>query len=280
MDAVSTPRSHPGRVRPTAPVEVSLGVLPAVLAVVVLAVPFMVILGIAAAIVPSVPWWIGSALGLLSAAVVVGYRLRTAHDVVVTQLMERGSTVSDVRLANMVGRLALTAGVEEPDSFVFNDGAANAMIVARNEMATLLVTRGLLEQLEPVELEAVVADLLVRLRNGDAEAATIVAALYRIPIMGPLSAALFRPVATIGQGRLLENGRDLAADEQAIALTRYPPGLLQALVKIKTSERRPQAIPDDLDELWLVDPDVGVGADGDRSLRSSLDLRIDVLNEL
>ncbi len=277
MDAVSSPRTRPARVRPDAPAEVSPGLVPLGLAALALALPLVIVLVVLAALVPGVPWWLGLLVGLAVAAAAVVHRLRSAHDVVVDHLLSRHGAVSSVRLTNMVQSLALAAGVAEPEAFVLDSEAVNAMIVARSDEATLLVTRGLDQRLEPVELEAVVAELLVRQRNGDAEAATIGAALYRLPLLGPLSQLTITPVAPMGLGRLLTDERDLEADRQAVTLTRYPPALLGALMKIKGQPRRPADIGSGCDLLWLVEPDPV--ADSSET-RSPLELRIDVLAEL
>ncbi len=277
MDAVSAQRSRSPRVPPDAPADVSPGFAALAVAVVALALPLAVVLVAVAAVVPVVPWWIGVPVALAIATLAIWQRLRTAHDVVIEELLASRGSVSSVRLTNMVQSLALVVGVEEPEAFVLDTDAVNALIAARNDAATLFITRGLDELLEPVELEAVVAEMLVRLRSGDAECATIAAAVYRIPLLGPLSALTIAPTAPLGLGRLLAEERDLAADQQAVALTRYPPALLSALTKMKDQPRRPADLGAECDLLWLVSPDPAA-APG--ITRSPLDLRIDVLTEL
>ena len=277
MDAVSAPRPPSTRVRLDTPADATPGFVPSAIAALALAAPLVIVLILVAAVLPAVPWWAGIPIGLGLAALAVWHRLRSAHDVVVDELLISHGSVTSVRLTNMVQSLALAVGVEEPEAFVLDSDAVNAMIVARDDAATLLITRGLDDRLEPVELEAVVAELLVRLRSGDAEAATIAAALYRLPLLGPLSRYTVGPTAAVGLGRLLADERDLAADQHAVALTRYPPALLGALRKMKDQPRRPADLGDECDLLWLVDPDP---AASHGTTRSPLDLRIDVLAEL
>lgn len=277
MDAVPAQRTRSPRVRPDTPADVSPGFAPLAVAVLALAVPLMIVLVVVAAVVPVVPWWAGILVALALAGLAVWQRLRTAHDVVVEELLTNRGSVSSVRLTNMVKSLALVVGVEEPEAFVLDTEAVNALIAARNDVATLFVTRGLDERLEPVELEAVVAELLVRLRSGDAEAATIGAALYRLPLLGPLSNFTIGQTASLGLATLLADERDLAADQHAVALTRYPPALSSALSKLEDQPRRPADLGGECDLLWLVSPDPAA-APG--ATRSPLDLRIDVLTEL
>ncbi len=252
------------------------------LAVAVVAIPLVVIGWLLFAILPG-PWWLGVLLGLIVAVGLVWLRLRNAASGVLTKL-GGGLLQADgsVRLENLVRGLSLAGGVEEPEVVVLADPARNAMAVrspigsgSRNH---LVVTQGLLETLEVVELEGVVAELLTRLRNGDAEAATVGAALFGQPILdGPLSAVL-GPVASLGLGKLLRDDRDLEADRQAVSLTRYPPGLFGALKQIGEGDVTPKSYSRGLAHLWLIDPghdgsSLGVG-------RAPLDLRIDVLAEL
>lgn len=249
------------------------------LAAVVLAVPVIIVGIVVFALIPG-PWWIGLLLGLVLAAAAVWSRLRNADQRILAKL-GGGLLQADgsARLENLVRGLSLAGGVEEPDVVILSDTARNAMAIRSRGRNRLVVTQGLLQSLEVVELEGVVAELLTRLRNGDAESATIGAALFGQPILdGPLGSAL-RPLATIGLGRLLQEDRDLEADRQAVRLTRYPPGLLSALRRMGEGEVTPKTTTDGLAHLWLVDPRP-VASGTAEALRAPLDLRIDVLAEL
>ncbi|MEM7271708.1 MAG: hypothetical protein AAF547_01395 [Actinomycetota bacterium] len=247
------------------------------LAVLVVAVPLMVGLSLVFALLPG-PWWLGIPLGLLIAAAVVAVRVANADRTVLSGLGGGLHNPDDgIRLTNMVQGLSLAGGVVEPELVVLNDDARNAMAVRNRGRNHLVVTQGLLAELEVVELEGLVAELLSRLRNGDAEAATVGAALFGRPILdGPL-APILGPLARAALDRLLSEHRDLEADRQAVSLTRYPPGLLGALSKIAAGSARPGADAAGLAHLWLVDP--RPAAEG-QSSRAPLDLRIDILAEL
>lgn len=275
--------TRPDRVRPDVPVEVSLGLTPTVVAVAALALPIAVVAVALAAVIPAIPWWVGVVVAVVVGAVLVGQRMRNAHEHVRRELTGDAATITSVRLTNMVNGLALAAGVVEPEAIVVRDDAANATIAARNDSATIAVTSGLLERVEPVELEGVVAELLVRLRSGYAEASTLGAAVFRLPILGPLSTLLTGPAAAFGLKSLAHSGRDLQTDLEAVALTRYPPGLARALAKVQDVSNLPSGANPDLDDLWWVGLRQGVAGTEEAAgslPRSPLDLRIDVLNEL
>lgn len=240
----------------------------------VLAIPVVIIGVVLFALIPG-PWWLGVILGLVVAAGLIWIRLRNADQRVLSNL-GGGLLQADgaARLENLVQSLSLAGGVEEPEVVILSDPARNALAMRNRGRNTLVVTQGLLQSLEVVELEGVVAELLSRLKNGDAESATLGAALFGQPILdGPLSSVL-GPVANIGLARLLHEDRDLEADRAAVRLTRYPPGLLNALKHLRGGPA-PTANTDGLAHLWLVDP-VTV----DEPARAPLDLRIDVLAEL
>ncbi len=254
------------------------------LAVLLLAIPLVIVLTIVFWLLPT-PWWLGVLVGLAIAGGLVLMRIRNA-DQVITSALGGGLLQADgaARLENLVQGLSLAGGVEEPEVVVLSDPARNAMAVRNRGRNRIVLTQGLLESLEVVELEGVVAELLTRLKNGDAEAATLGAALFGQPILdGPLNAVL-APLAKLGLGRLLSDDRDLQADRQAVQLTRYPPGLHGAFRKMGEGVLTPKAYTPGLAHLWLVDPDqerqAAQASDGADGQRAPLGLRIDVLAEL
>jgi heat shock protein HtpX len=224
------------------------------------------------------PWWLGILVGAAAVAGALWWLLQSADRRILTSL-GGGLLRADgsERLENLVQGLSLAGGVEEPTVTVLADPARNALVLRNRGRNHLVMTQGLLESLSVVELEGVAAELLVRLKNGDAEAATTAAALFGRPMIdGPLGSVL-RPIGGIGMGRLLDDDRDLDADRQAVDITRYPPGLLSAYRVMSEGEMRPNSATEGIGHLWLVDPAAGQSVDG---RRAPLDLRINVLAEL
>lgn len=253
--------------------------------VLALAIPIAAVVVLVLALL-SVPWWLGLIIGLVAGLAVAGlglwYRLRRADRLVLDRVGAAATpSVGAERMGNLVQGLSLGAGVDAPELLVVDDEACNAMAVRTGGRNSIVATSGLVEALDVVELEGVVAELLVRLRNGDAEAATRGAALLGLPLIdGPLRGLLAGP-ATAGLGRLFPDDRDLTADRQAVALTRYPPGLLAALRILESRSLTPRSSSGGLRHMWLVDPvDRRAAVEPSSPSRADLDLRIDVLAEL
>lgn len=246
------------------------------LCVAALALPLVLVLVVVCAVIPVLPWWLGVVLGLAAAGGFVAYRLGRAYPSVLGALSVAPATPDQhPRFHNIAQGLSLAGGVSEPDLYVVDDEARNAAAVARGSGSAIVATSGLLAALDRIALEAVVAECLVRIGSGDAEAATVGAALF-----GPLLSGPTRPLAVFGMRKLLASDRDLMADRAAVALTRYPPGLSSALQGIAAGPARVGSVPAGLDHVWLVPPSARDEAVAEPFEVASLTLRLDVLGEL
>ncbi|MDH3682477.1 MAG: hypothetical protein OEV40_21290 [Acidimicrobiia bacterium] len=249
-------------------------------AIAVLSVVLAVVLSVIAALVPGVPWWLGIPLGIAAAVVVVVLRVRRSAELLLAGL---GAAPADpdryARFHNIAEGLSLAGGVDEPELYVVDDDARNAAAVAQGNRSAIVASTGLLEALDRISLEGLVAEALVRIRNGDAEASTLGAALFSGLLRGPL-APIGKPAAIVGLRRLLPEDRDLAADRAAVALTRYPPGLLHAFTTIRSGTARVGQPSAATEHIWLVPPST-VGEGGELVVNGvPLEVRIDVLTEL
>src|SRR5947207_8697703 len=78
------------------------------------------------------------------------------------------------RYHNLVEGLCIAAGLPKPKLYVVNDPAPNAFATGRNpKHASLAVTTGLLQMMNRVELEGVVAHELSHVKNYDILAGTV-----------------------------------------------------------------------------------------------------------
>jgi heat shock protein HtpX len=149
-------------------------------------------------------------------------------------------------LQAIVGRLCVVADLARPEVVVHEDAEPNSWIVdPLGRPPRLHVTRGLLELLEPIELEAVVAHELAHVVHRDATVMTVVAmpveALDRAadkapswywPLgLGCLVGGVIGWMAGFGS-TALSRYRELTADAGAAAMTGRPAALASALMKV------------------------------------------------
>jgi heat shock protein HtpX len=120
-----------------------------------------------------------------------------------------------------------------------------------------VVTRGLLDGLERIELEGVLAHELAHVKALDSRIGTVAAALA--------------PLGTWAVTTAVGEDREEAADAAGVAFTRYPPGLLRALEKLAGGPTGLRTGAKATAHLWLV-PDPASGP--------ALDHRIAALREL
>lgn len=246
----------------------------------------MMLLGLAPAVIIGVlaafmgPWAGVVAFLAVEAVwvIVVIIRTRSAVDQVLRSVGGRPIGPDEYpQLHNLIEGLCLTGGVRPPDLRVLESAAMNAMIVADEDDSTLVVTSGLLEGLDRIELEGVLANLLARRRDGSARYATMVTAMYG-------------NTGVSGGARLLLEGlgdqRSIRADLAAIDMTLYPPGLAAALEKMERSGTHLPDAPVETWHMWLapVQPIESALETLDEGLVTStmqtLDLRRAVLDEL
>ncbi|MGI9621385.1 MAG: M48 family metalloprotease [Acidimicrobiales bacterium] len=153
------------------------------------------------------------------------------------------------RLFNLVEGLTVAHGFRFPDLYIVDDGAPNAGVGGRApKHGTLIVTSGLLDRLDRIQLEAVLTHELMRIRRGDGAVnvtvATVVAPIARVsPSLGAKLAA-----------RLVDPDRAVAADLAATNITRYPPALAAALESVRADGRVVVANRRAYRHLWLVTP--------------------------
>jgi Zn-dependent protease with chaperone function len=164
-------------------------------------------------------------------AVVVGLVVwaavwRSATSMVLRSLQAGVATEDDLpTVSNLVDGLCASMGLPEPALFLIADDARDALALGRGpDDAVLVVTAGLANSLDPVQLEGVLAHELAHVKAGDIGPATMAAA-----VLLPLG---FGPAASRMVHRLAGRGREFRTDQLAVEVTRYPPGLRDALVSL------------------------------------------------
>lgn len=213
-------------------------------------------------------WWLGLLVGLL-----LGAGLALALRAQAEQAPLRGAEAVPAtaerwpRYHNLAEGLCVTSGLAVPTLQVIPADGANAVATGRGPgRATITLTTGMLEGATRIELEGVLAQLLVQIRSGDVLVTGLDAALGSIPGLGFVRRRL------VGAGE-----RVLDADQDAVLLTRYPPGLLSALRKAEaTGTEVPGARPASA-AAWFADP---TGSAASPPGHPDLAVRVDALAEL
>jgi len=198
------------------------------------------------------------------------------------------------RLHNIVEGLCIAGGLPKPGVYVIDDPAPNAFATGRDpKHAAIAVTTGLLEKMNRVELEGVVAHELSHIRNYDilisTLAVTMVGAAALLADMGvrmmwwnggrvarsgdrdsrgnPLALIGFAllilaPIVAKAMQAAISRNRETLADVSACQLTRYPPGLISALEKLQADTTVTHAASTATAHLWIEQPMSGVGDNG------------------
>lgn len=203
---------------------------------------------------------------LVVVAALVAWWVLTGGDrrvaAILSQLDARDADpVRDARLTNLVEGLSIAAGIGQPRLVVVESAGLNVLAAGTSaRKAVIAVTSGLLEELELVELEAVIAEAVVQIRRGDTVLPTIAVATFGLA--GKLASA---------------PERDAIADQSAVTLTRYPPALASALEKVEAKGWGVPGQPSYMAVLWMADPRSGSMQDIGRL---PLGERIEALREL
>ena len=192
------------------------------------------------------------------------------------------------RLHNIVEGLCLGAGLPKPRLFVVEDPAPNAFATGRNpKNSAIAVTTGLLEKMNRVELEAVLAHELGHVKNRDVAVATIAVTMVGlamvlsdwamrfmwwggprhrddrtddknpvgqvIAVLGVVLLVLAPVVAKLMQFAISRR-RESLADVTGVSITRYPPGLISALEKLRDDTTVVHSGSKATAHLWIESP--------------------------
>lgn len=239
------------------------------------------IAGMLGALFTSLRWW-AMPIALVAAGGLAIFWLRVGERRLRSAMAPAGSTECDPsdqpRLANVVDGICLLVGVERPTLVVHPAAEANAAAFGRRpDRTTVVVTQGLLSELGRIELEAVVARLLIQVRDG--RIAYLTTAVTTVGLPALMWRSLW-PLVHVRLEREAGTGSDFDDDAEAVKLTRYPPGLADALETMSDAGVSAPASKATW-PLWLADPRaVEISAsDGLPDYRADLETRVAVLRE-
>jgi heat shock protein HtpX len=189
-------------------------------------------------------------------------------------------------LFHAVEGLAIAAGIPTPRVYVIQDTAPNAFATGRNpEHSVVCVTTGLLQKLNRLELEGVIAHELSHVKNYDILFGSLVVVMVGVVallsdwilrsflwgggrrrreggggqataillIVGVLLAIL-APIAAQLVRLAISRKREFLADASGAMLTRYPAGLADALRKLDADREPLEAANKATAHMYIVNP--------------------------
>jgi len=191
-------------------------------------------------------------------------------------------------LYNVVEGLTIAAGLPPPRCYVIDDTAPNAFATGRNpKNSVIVVTTGLLDKLNRVELEGVIAHEMSHIKNYDVLLQTLVVVMVgivallsdwmrrsfwwgggrrkssdggkgggagAIVVAVGLAMAILSPLIAQLIRFAVSRKREFLADANGAMLTRYPPGLASALRKIAADREPLEAANKATAHLYIVNP--------------------------
>ena len=191
-------------------------------------------------------------------------------------------------LYRLVENLSITAGLPMPKLYIIQDAQPNAFATGRDaKHAVVAVTTGILERLERVELEGVLAHEVSHIGNKDMLISTVVVVLvgivvlladffFRMAFFGGLGGrnnndrgggqmhlimigvavvfAILAPLAAQVIKSAVSRKREFLADASGALLTRYPDGLARALEKISADPHQLKHANDATAHLYFASP--------------------------
>ena len=188
-------------------------------------------------------------------------------------------------LFHTVEGIALAAGIPTPKAYVIKDEAMNAFATGKDpKHASIAVTTGLIDKMNREEIEGVVAHEMSHIKNYDIR--TMMLAVVLVGIIALLSHFMLRSFL-FGRGRrsskdsgqltiilivvglvlailtpfiaqliklAISRRREYMADASGAILTRYPPGLANALKKIEKDHHQLKAASNATAHLFISNP--------------------------
>jgi heat shock protein HtpX len=249
-------------------------------------------------LVAGLVWAVNVLLGYGTAGLVIAFAVAGASSLfaywksdAVALRMSRARPADPVeyaRLHNLIEGLCIAAGLPKPRIYVIDDAAPNAFATGRDPRhAAIAVTTGLLEKMNRVELEGVLAHELSHVKNYDILVSTLAVTMVGVIVLlsdwtlrflwwgggrrrgnrdggggGPEAALaivgfvllLLSPLIAQLMQFAVSRRREALADVSGVALTRYPPGLISALEKLREDTTVVHSSSRATAHLWIESP--------------------------
>ena len=270
---------------------------------------------------------IGIAFALIFAIVTSWGAYWKSDTVALTMSRAKPAPVEDyARYHNIVEGLCIASGLPKPRLYIIDDPAPNAFATGRNPRnAAVAVTTGLLEKMNRIELEGVLAHELSHVKNYDILVSTLAVTMVGVVALladlgvrmlwwgggrnnhrdwdnnngggGNAFGAIFAiagfallalsPLIAVLMQRAVSRKRETLADVSGVEMTRYPPGLISALEKLKEDSTVVHSASRATAHLWIEQPSAQTEEEGKLSrfnrmfdTHPPLEERIALLREL
>ncbi len=230
--------------------------------------------------------WVGIGVAaILAVLLTVGSYWNSDKLVIALAGAKPADPVQYARLHNLVEAMAISAGIPKPKVYVVDDPAPNAFATGRNPRhAAIAVTTGLLQIMNRVELEGVIAHEMSHIKNYDILVGTVAAVLAGTVVIASdltlrmlwygggrrrdsqgknpillllaLLALILAPIGAAAIRAAISRRRESLADFSAVQLTRYPPGLIGALEKLRDNPTVVQHHSNAIAHLYIESPEL------------------------
>ncbi len=185
-------------------------------------------------------------------------------------------------LYRLVENLCIAAGLPTPKIYVIEDTATNAFATGRDpKHAVICYTSGILDKLDKQELEGVTAHELSHVGNRDTLLMSVVSVLVgtialltdwylrsmwwgnrgdrenkgnQVFMILAIIAAILAPIVATLIQLAVSRRREFLADASGVLLTRYPEGLINALLKISKDKEPLEAANRGTAHLYIINP--------------------------
>lgn len=188
------------------------------------------------------------------------------------------------QIYHLVENLCITAGLPMPKIYLIEDSAPNAFATGRDaKHGVICLTSGIVQKLDKVELEGVIAHELSHIGNKDILLSTVIVvmvgfvtlladwfrhwAFYRrgddnegggqfrlILMILAIILSILAPIAALLIQLAISRKREFLADASGALLTRYPKGLASALEKISVDPEPLEAANRATAHLYVANP--------------------------
>ncbi len=190
----------------------------------------------------------------------------------------------------LVENLCIAAGLPLPKIYIINDTATNAFATGRDpKHGVICFTTGILSKLNKQELEGVTAHELSHIGNRDTLLMSVVSVLVgtiallsdffmrsmwfggrrdnedrnnTVFLIIGIAAAILAPIVATLIQLAVSRRREFLADASGVLLTRYPEGLINALLKISSDKEPLEVANRGTAHLYIVNPLKGRDAVG------------------